>query len=289
LYPPAYRRNAGLDRPPRAAASPTESLAPGHAAAKVEGDMNRLRLFVTRITPDRLRKRVLRVLRTAHENTVGLAMNSVYGWRHRNDATQYGIIAGYRHRSQATYFDDTCNTDEFQKEVYQYATDLMRSEGMQVVHDIGCGSGYKLVHYLGEYRTVGYDVQPTVSFLKSKYPAREWRVTGSAIPQDELVDLVICADVIEHVVNPETLTSFINQLNPRYIIISTPDRDLSYAKGSYYYYGPPSNPTHIREWSRHEFRQYISQTFDVIEHRITNPAQDTQMLLCKPKNSQPIR
>jgi hypothetical protein len=30
------------------------------------------------------------------------------------------------------------------RRVYQYAAARMRSEGMQFVHDIGCGSGHKL-------------------------------------------------------------------------------------------------------------------------------------------------
>jgi SAM-dependent methyltransferase len=251
--------------------------------------MNIARLIAMQITPDRLRMRGQKLLRIVQESTVGLARNLIYGWHHRADVSRYHIIAGYRHRSHAIYFDDTHNTDEWQKEVYQYAAELMRSECMQVVHDVGCGSGHKLIHYLGEYQTVGYDVEQTVSFLRSNYSNREWRVIGSDIMQDKSAELVICADVIEHVINPDSLLNFLDGLATRFIILSTPDRDLVCARGSYHYFGPPRNPAHIREWNRREFRQYIAETFDIIEHRIANRLQGTQVLLCKPRNSQPVR
>jgi len=222
----------------------------------------------------------------AYDRTVGVARNWSYGWRHRKDASLYCMIPGYRHRIQESYFDDTIHTDEWQKEVYQYAAARMRSEGMQFVHDIGCGSGYKLVHYLGQYKTIGYDLEPTVSFLKSTYADRVWRVAGSAVPKDEPVELVICADVIEHVRDPDDLLIFLSALGARYVIISTPDRDLLYAKGRSERYGPPANPSHMREWNRREFRRYIGETFDIIEHTVTNRVQGTQMVLCKPRNSQ---
>jgi len=37
--------------------------------------------------------------------------------------------------------------------------------------DVGCGSGWKLVKYISEeFRTIGIDTEPALSFLKKKYP-----------------------------------------------------------------------------------------------------------------------
>ena len=49
----------------------------------------------------------------------------------------------------------------------------MEMHRFSTVYDIGCGSGFKLIKYLGHYETVGFDVEPTVSFLAgAEYPLR---------------------------------------------------------------------------------------------------------------------
>jgi methylase of polypeptide subunit release factors len=67
-------------------------------------------------------------------------------------------------------------TDEYQKEVYMLARDILQkmskhSDKKLTVIDVGCGSGWKLVHYLSDqFRTVGIDTEPAYSFLKKTYP-----------------------------------------------------------------------------------------------------------------------
>src|SRR5215471_15918807 len=68
---------------------------------------------------------------------------------------RYGIAAGYRHRDRVSYFDDLVNTDQWQREVYSEARSLMLGNELRTVCDVGCGSGYKLVHILGEFDTLG--------------------------------------------------------------------------------------------------------------------------------------
>src|SRR6478609_5776737 len=93
------------------------------------------------------------------------------------------------------HWDDTKMKDEWQREVYLMALAVMASNGYRSVIDVGCGSGYKLMKYLGGYKTTGMDVPSTVEYLRQEYPSRRW-VTDR--PQEKF-DLVICADVIEHV------------------------------------------------------------------------------------------
>src|SRR5690606_33765790 len=88
---------------------------------------------------------------------------------------QFGIRANYRHRPNNAFFDDTSLKDEYQSEVYEEAAKIAKEISAQRVADVGCGSGYKLVSNFPDMPTIGYDLEPTVSFLRSTYPEREWR------------------------------------------------------------------------------------------------------------------
>jgi|688.fasta_scaffold1789531_2 hypothetical protein len=47
----------------------------------------------------------------------------------------------------------------------------MISERKLTVIDVGCGAGWKLVHYLSkEFRTIGMETEPAISFLRKTYP-----------------------------------------------------------------------------------------------------------------------
>jgi SAM-dependent methyltransferase len=207
----------------------------------------------------------------------------------RSTSSCYGMEPGYRHRKQTRYYDDTSNTDEWQREVYLAAADLMRAEGLRTVYDVGCGAGYKLVHYLGEFDTTGFDLEKTVLFLKRSYPARKWATIEFTDYNFPPADVVICADVIEHVEDPDALLRFLRSVLGRYLVLSTPDRDLVYPKSSRRHRGPPRNPMHVREWSFEELRRYIEAEFEIIEHRISNREQATQMIICRNDTASPPR
>jgi hypothetical protein len=123
-----------------------------------------------------------------------------------------------------------------------------------------------------------------VQFLNAKYPERVWRISRLEDRGVGHPDLVVCADVIEHVLDPDELVEFIHAMNPRYVIFSTPERDLVYSPEDHRRFGPPRNFGHLREWNFQEFRKYISQQFHIIDHMITNRMQCTQMIVCKPRN-----
>ena len=82
----------------------------------------------------------------------------------------YFIKESYTPRLTNKYFDDTDNTDLWQKEVYWFAKKIAVTNGFQTIADIGTGSGYKLIENFSEMKTLGIDLPPTVKWLREKYP-----------------------------------------------------------------------------------------------------------------------
>jgi SAM-dependent methyltransferase len=198
---------------------------------------------------------------------------------------QYGIKRGYRHRDRSIYFDDRALTDEYQDEVYQLARFYADHHMYKNIVDIGCGSGYKLIKYFSDCNTTGIEVNPTHDFLTKKYPGRTWKNVDDLNPGSIEADIIICADVIEHVKDPGDLLQLIKQIRFRLLFLSTPERDMIRGVVDY---GPPDNEAHIREWNASEFYEYISMHFTIISHMITNIEQATQLIICKPKEERPL-
>ena len=193
--------------------------------------------------------------------------------------SRFAIHAGYRHRDHIAYFDDTENSDNWQREVYETARDLAREEGLKSVYDVGCGSGYKLVHMLGEFDTTGIDLPETIELVRARFPERKW-LAGSFDALDlPPADLVICSDVIEHVEDPDALMRFILGSTKKWAVLSTPDRDLVYGWRNGHRFGPPENPSHVREWTVPEFATYVGRFLRIERHFISNRGQATQCIV----------
>lgn len=196
---------------------------------------------------------------------------------------KYCINRLYRARSQYHHHDDRLLEDQWQLEVYLHALGLMKKNNFKSIVDIGCGSAYKLITYLGDYETLGLELSVNVEMLRKKHPERQWQVSDFSMKSGITTDVVICSDVIEHLVNPDELLDYIKGITYKYLVLSTPDRSLMFRPWHRGYYGPPRNIAHIREWSYKEFDKYISRHFDIIDHRVTNLGQYTQMIICKPR------
>lgn len=195
-------------------------------------------------------------------------------------SSKYEIKKGYFHREEYTHFSDIGARFEGQKEVYETALRIAKDNNLKSVVDIGCGSGYKLINlFSNDYDTTGIEILDTYTYLKNNYKDHNW-LNGEKLNYDEIsADLIICSDVIEHVVDPDILLKNIKKIKgTKFICISTPERLL--ARG-WFDYGPPRNWTHTREWTGKEFRKYISNHFSIISHQITNFNEKTQLIVCK--------
>jgi hypothetical protein len=194
----------------------------------------------------------------------------------KNNMKNY-CIKNYSSRISPAHHDDSNWKDESQYEVYQYCSKFMKEKKLSFVVDIGCGSAYKLIKYLSEYKTIGTETEPCYSLLNEKYPDRDWFLSGKAevsFQEEEKLlnaDVVLCCDVIEHIIDPDILIDFLLSLKAKYYIISTPCREILCHHPRFseifskVWNGPPLNPCHVREWTKDEFVEYISNKFNVIE------------------------
>jgi hypothetical protein len=191
-----------------------------------------------------------------------------------HDEWLYGIEPNYIHRQEVPHFDATQTVGVWQKEVYELARKWLDKEGLASVLDLGCGTGEKLIENFSDIPFVGVEVEPTLSWLRNKHPDHIWRSPESAMLRG---DLVICADVIEHLPNPDIIIEAIKKSGAKIAVISTPDRSLIPGAMA----GPPRNPHHIREWTMKEFDAYLREHFDVLDHHICNPEQFTQVAVVR--------
>ncbi|WP_281888529.1 class I SAM-dependent methyltransferase [Paenibacillus sp. YYML68] len=151
----------------------------------------------------------------------------------------------------------------WQPNVYTLGGYLGRKLGSKRVIDIGCGNGYKLSQLYPEFELIGIDYGPNLELCKELYPYGSWMThdldTSSQLQlsTEQLHEsVIICADVIEHLVHPEYLLSNIRSVMDaaQVCILSTPERDLT---RGYNDYGPPGNTLHIREWNQDELERLV--------------------------------
>lgn len=168
------------------------------------------------------------------------------------------------------------NDVRFQDQVYRWAARLVRSgEVGSTVVDIGCGSGHKLVRHVAPVtdRWLGVDQPSGIATATATFPDGRWLAVDLATDDAwaeldaQHPDLVLCADVIEHLTDPHLLLARLRALAgpDGRVLLSTPDRArLDDASPL----GPPRNPRHIREWSRDEMELLLESTgFEVVAQR----------------------
>src|SRR5438128_12177690 len=130
--------------------------------------------------------------------------------------SNYHIPDGYVIRPDNLYSDEIGITDNYQNEVYLKALAIAQERGYKKILDVGCGRGFKLVKHFEGYQTLGLDLPPTLAYLWETYPDREWaHVPLDAGHSVKGYDVLICADVIEHILYPDVILDFIRRCAPK--------------------------------------------------------------------------
>jgi SAM-dependent methyltransferase len=197
---------------------------------------------------------------------------------------QYFLPPGYaaqavnrtldRPDADANYWTDEriALSARYQAHVYRLAAALITRHRLRSVLDVGCGPCAKLRTIIEPLCTdiTGLD-QPTAIAT-----ARRLGVLWPLVPVDlerpqtnptRSFDLILCADVLEHLSDPDPTLDLIRAAaRPRsLIVLSTPERRRLRGRACL----ESRKPEHVREWSRTEFIQFVrSRGFRVLASRL---------------------
>lgn len=164
----------------------------------------------------------------------------------------------------------------YQYQVYAYARNLFKQHRLKnYVIDVGCGFGLKLNVLIGGVtdKYIGIDQEFPIRYCREHYKNGVYYVDDLENPSVEIdhkADLIICADVIEHVSDPDILLNYIKMIahGDSLIVLSTPERDLLRGQDCM----ASEKTEHVREWNTLEFRSYIEQSgFRIFEQGLYSP------------------
>ena len=197
---------------------------------------------------------------------------------------QYFIKKGYVPNKELKTLDSISNevywnesrlrkSSLYQYYVYKYACFIAKKNKLKKIIDVGCGSGMKLNllnKSLSDIEIIGIDQQSAVDFCIKNHSFGEFYEDDFENPKQLGLnaDLIICADVIEHLLRPELLLNYIkgNLKKEGFLILSTPERDLLYDNTTN---NTPRNKYHIREWNKNELASFVeSEGFEILEHKM---------------------
>jgi len=177
------------------------------------------------------------------------------------------LKSGYQSRLTTTYFDNGAISFDgivHQPDVYPVAAYLATHFQADWIIDIGCGRADKLSHYANDFFVAGIDTGADLAHCQATYPFGTWLDVDLEEPahlplsDDQLAgSIVVCSDVIEHLVDPRPLLDELARIRTlaAAIVISTPDRDRARGVNDA---GPPANPFHTREWSAEELGRLLT-------------------------------
>ena len=176
----------------------------------------------------------------------------------------YCLKQGYRTNLSPAYYLDTPRGITYQPDVYELAAFLAQRSRVKFILDIGSGNGRKLSGLVGQYDLVAIDCGANREIIARNLPQALFIEADleTGLPDLSAIDLsqtlVIAADVLEHLMDPDAFLQGIAKLGKicPWLLISTPDRLL--CRG-YEDMGPPANPCHVREWTLDEFAGLLRQ------------------------------
>ncbi|WP_353743172.1 class I SAM-dependent methyltransferase [Desulfacinum infernum] len=169
--------------------------------------------------------------------------------------------------------------------------ELITQASPKAIHEVGCGEGYWVIQlHLQGFDVKGSDFSASVIEMarhnaKAFGIAKDRFLTCSIYDLDEHrhgADLLLCLDVLEHLLDPEAALRALLRACYKYLIVSVPNEPLwsflNMVRGKYLR-DKGNTPGHIQRWSQKAFIDFVSNHFQVIAVRSPLP---WTMLLCQP-------
>lgn len=140
--------------------------------------------------------------------------------------------------------------------------------------DVGCGEGFTLerlrkkkigeklegIDYLKTAIEIGRKIHPNVTLKQG---------TAYALPyKDNSFDLVICSEVLEHLVYPDKALEELRRVTRKYAVLSVPNEPIfmisNFLRGkNWSRWG--NDIEHINHWSTGAFKKFVKTEMDVID------------------------
>lgn len=156
-----------------------------------------------------------------------------------------------------------------------------RASNETTILEIGVGEGHLASHIIKRFNPAlyeGFDITTeVVSMARNNCPQGVFTV-GSAYNlsdfQGRHFDIIIMAEVMEHLDKPQVALEEIKKLDFRTLILSVPYeplwRVLNMAR--FYYLSDLGNtPGHVQHWNRKSFNRLLKPYFSIVETQIVFP------------------
>ena len=201
-------------------------------------------------------------------------------------AGRFGIKPGYRENEPRSFDRDPDArywteqrieaSSRYQYPVYLMCRDLLRSRAARSFLDVGSGPGTKVAELIAPLcQDITLIDQPSSrEILLRRLP--DARFVAADLDDLDLdlersFDLIVCADVLEHLKHPDACLTFIREhlAVDGVAVLSTPERDN--LRGRECMESP--HPEHVREWNAAEFRAFAESCKLRVERQVLLPAE----------------
>jgi 2-polyprenyl-3-methyl-5-hydroxy-6-metoxy-1,4-benzoquinol methylase len=176
------------------------------------------------------------------------------------------------------------------KGFHEALSELLLKASPSTIYEAGCGEGYWIIEWaLQGFNVRGSDFSEKVIELARMNAVAKGlspdlfvvRDIYNLDPETDTADLIVCAEVLEHLEHPEKALAVLQKITTGYIILSVPHepiwRFLNMLRLKYL--GEFGNtPGHIQHWSLKSFTSLVERYFDIVEIRTPFP---WIMLLCR--------